>query len=548
MKPVTKLVGYFLIVLIAVMSAGTAFALFPPVISPKNAGTSATEDVTYTYNPSATDGDDDPLTWSLSGAPEGMSFDTSSGAISWTPGEGVTTSGELTLTVSDGIDGSDSEIWTITVTPVNDAPVIDSQANSLNTDEDTPLTITLSDLVVTDPDNSYPTGFTLYVQNGTNYNSSGNTITPDENYNGTLTVPVYVDDGETTNSQSNTFNLTVGVAVVNDAPVITGQAGVLNTPEDTPLAITLSDLVVTDPDNSYPGDFTLSVQVGNNYTRSGNTITPKNNFIGDLTVPVIINDGMSDSNTFDLTVTVTGINDAPVITDQVSLTTPEETALTITLNDLLVTDPDNTYPGDFTLSVQDGTNYTQTGNTITPVVDFNGTLTVPVTVDDGEVVNSLSNTFNLTIGVAVVNDAPVIVGQARPLITDEEAPLVLNLSDLNVTDADNAYPFGFTLIVQDGVNYTHSGTTITPVTNFFGNLSVNVQVNDGSGASNALSNVFGLSVTVNPIDDLPAVGNIPNQTVAEGTPQFPPLNLANYLTEVDGDTINWSSSGNIALA
>ena len=43
-------------------------------------------------------------------------------------------------------------------------------------------------------------------------------------------------------------------------------------------------------------------------------------------------------------------------------------------------DPDNTFPTGFTLSVQNGTNYTRSGNTITPATNFNGALTVPTTV------------------------------------------------------------------------------------------------------------------------------------------------------------------------
>ena len=47
-------------------------------------------------------------------------------------------------------------------------------------------------------------------------------------------------------------------------------------------------------------------------------------------------------------------NGTPVITGQNPLSTPEETALAITLAQLSVTDPDNDYPDDFTLTVQDG--------------------------------------------------------------------------------------------------------------------------------------------------------------------------------------------------
>ena len=60
----------------------------------------------------------------------------------------------------------------------------------------------------------------------------GNTIVPDENYFGDLTVPVFVDDGEAENSQSNTFDLLVTVTSVNDAGPVLGEIGPQGTDED----------------------------------------------------------------------------------------------------------------------------------------------------------------------------------------------------------------------------------------------------------------------------------------------------------------------------
>ena len=242
------------------------------------------------------------------------------------------------------------------------APLIVGQTpNPLPTLEDTAVTVNFGNLVVIDLDSPYPAGFTLTVQDGTNYTRSGNTITPVQDFNGNLTVPVRVNDGVL---DSNLFNLAVSVSAVNDRPVITGQ-NVVTTPEATARQILLTDLQVTDPDNTYPADFTLTVFNGANYTRAGNIITPVADFNGNLTVPVRVTDnsgsGTAQSTVFNMTVTVTAVNNAPVITGQNPLSTVEETNLTITLGDLLVTDADNTYPGDFTLTVQAGANYTRSG-------------------------------------------------------------------------------------------------------------------------------------------------------------------------------------------
>ena len=291
----------------------------------------------------------------------------------------------------------------------------------------------------------------------------------------------------------------------NDAPVITGQVA-LATPEDTALTLTLADLTVTDPDNAYPADFTLTVQAGADYTVSGAEITPAASFAGALTVPVTVNDGTDTSAPFDLLVTVNPVNDAPVITGQVALATPEDTALTLTLADLTVTDPDNAYPADFTLTVQAGADYTVSGAEITPAASFAGALTVPVTVNDG---TDTSAPFDLLVTVNPVNDAPVITGQVA-LATPEDTALTLTLADLTVTDPDNAYPADFTLTVQAGADYTVSGAEITPAASFAGALTVPVTVNDGTDSSAP----FDLLVTVNPahpnvvvimVDDLDVV-------------------------------------------
>jgi hypothetical protein len=148
-----------------------------------------------------------------------------------------------------------------------------------------------------------------------------------------LSVPVSVSDGS---ASSVSFDAKVQVAFVNTSPVITGQTAV-QISEEQAFTITLGHLTVNDPDNTYPTDFTLHVADGTNYTVSGNIITPSPNFSGTLTVPVTVNDGLSDSAPFNFLIDVLSENDAPVITGQTSLSTNEDEAITINLTDLMVT-------------------------------------------------------------------------------------------------------------------------------------------------------------------------------------------------------------------
>ncbi|MHC5112357.1 MAG: beta strand repeat-containing protein, partial [Planctomycetota bacterium] len=348
--------------------------------------------------------------------------------------------GDLTVpvTVSDGTDTSAVFNLVVTVTAVNDQPVITGQ-NPVTTPEITEREILLTDLLVTDIDNDYPADFTLAVQDGDDYTRVGNAITPATDFNGDLTVPVTVTDnsGET-NATSAVFNLTVSVTAVNNQPVITAQLP-LTTAEDTALAITLADLTVTDADSTYPDDFTLTVQDGTDYTRVNNTITPALNFNGDLTVPVTVNDGEADSPVFNLVVTVTPVNDAPVIVDQSVLTTPEDTSLTIVITDVTVVDPDNLFPEDFTIELFDGTDYTRSGNTITPDLNFNGQLSVPATVSDGELTSAQ---FILTVDVSSENDQPILETPIEDQLAIEGTEFNLDVSG-NFADADGD-PLQFT--------------------------------------------------------------------------------------------------------
>ena len=89
----------------------------------------------------------------------------------------------------------------------------------------------------------------------------------------------------------------------NEAPLITAQSAIATT-ENAPVEIQLSHLSVTDADNVYPDDFSLTVHAGTGYSVDGATVTPDAGLTGTLTVPVHVNDGTDDSNTFDLAVAV----------------------------------------------------------------------------------------------------------------------------------------------------------------------------------------------------------------------------------------------------
>jgi gliding motility-associated-like protein len=376
-----------------------------------------------------------------------------------------------------------------------DDPEIKGQ-RPLIVDAGASITIQLSDLIVDPKKSDYPKGFSIEISDGDHYTFSGSTVIPDSDFSGTLEVQIRVVSGK---HHSKKFNLKITVRrkeQVNLAPLIIGQFPV-NGEQNKPVTISLSQLIVVDLDSRYPQDFTLRILPGN-YTVNNNSIIPPVNFSGTLMVMVVVNDGKNDSQSFPLKVAIkeNKKNAKPMITGQVALTTTKNKTIAIQLTHLTVTDPDNSFPSDFQLTVRPGTNYTSISNAITPAQNFIGTLSVNVTVNDGK---DDSDVFPLKVNVVEENMLR-ITGQQNVTML-EDSTLALGVTSLIVSDPDEKFPNGFSLTVLSGDQYSLEGQTIRPAKNLSGNLKVNVQLIRGS----EIVQSYTLLVVVLPVNDPPAL-------------------------------------------
>jgi VCBS repeat-containing protein len=335
------------------------------------------------------------------------------GSYQYTHDSTETTSDSFVYEISDGNGGTAQATVSITITLVNDTPVIIGQnPNPLTTPEETALAITLANLVVTDPDNTYPDDFTLSVQDGANYTRAGNTITPETSFNGTLTVPATVNDGLI---DSPVFNLTVVVGGVNDPPVAVDDTGTLA--EGATLNVAAPGLLANDSDpdigdiltvNTTPvsapanGALTLYTDGSYDYVHDS-TETLSDAFVYE------ISDGNGGTAQATVNLTITPVNDAPVITSTAPTTATEEV---LYIYQVLVDDPDDPNNGvdlTFTLSNEPtGMAISPTGLiTWTPAEGVTTSGLVTVTVADGGEDGALPDTENFTITVTAVNDPPV---------------------------------------------------------------------------------------------------------------------------------------------
>jgi hypothetical protein len=200
---------------------GHCSSIYTPVII-STPDTTATEDVTYSYTFTVDDQDaGDILTLSAVSKPDWLNFNWTSGqksaVLTGTPVHENVGTADVTLRVNDGYTNVDQS-FSISVAGINHIPVITGQ-NALSINEDTPITLSKSDLIITDADNP-PSDLTLQVLAGSNYTFDGNLVTPDANFNGPLSVNVIVKD---LIGQSAVYPVIITVNSVNDVPIITSN-------------------------------------------------------------------------------------------------------------------------------------------------------------------------------------------------------------------------------------------------------------------------------------------------------------------------------------
>ncbi len=163
---------------------------------------SVDEESTLTFSVSATDVDGDVLNYSVTGLPEGASFN--EGTFSWTPADGQAGLYTLNFTVSDG-EFTDSVSMNIQVVEINHAPVIDffGPADGSNYDEGESI-----DLSATGSDVDGDTLSYLIKIDGVTYSTGAEyTWVTDYSSAGTHVVEFIVSDGEQTTSTQITITI-----------------------------------------------------------------------------------------------------------------------------------------------------------------------------------------------------------------------------------------------------------------------------------------------------------------------------------------------------
>ena len=423
------------------------------------------------------------------------------GTFNFVPDQDYNGADSFTYTVIDGQGGMDVETITLTINPVNDAPV--GRSDTYGTDEDTAVTTgnVLTNDTDVDGDVLTVDSFTQAGNGTVVYNNDGTfTYTPNADYNGSDTFTYDVIDAE---GVTDTVTVTVNVTPVNDAPVAVGET--LTVQED--VRATTGNVLANDTDVDIEplsiDSFTQPSYGKVTYNGDGTfSYRPSYDYYGSDSFTYTVSDGNGGFDTATMEITINPVNDAPRVRTDYARTDEDTTVVTgnVLANDYEVEGEDMTFEG-FAQPEHGTVVYNNDGTfTYTPDENFNGSDRFSYTLSD---IHGARETGWVRVTVDAVNDAPEAAGETVNL--NEDVPVNIDVLT-NDSDLD-----GDTMSIQDFVQPEHGTVvndgngvfTYTPDSNYNGTDSFTYTITDGNG----LTDTATVNLTVQAVNDAPDVAD-----------------------------------------
>jgi streptogramin lyase len=172
------------------------------------------EGSTLSFTITATDGDNDPLTFAAASLPSGAAFNASTRTFSWTPAYSQSGTYPVTFTADDGYGGTASETVNIVVNNKNRAPVLTSIGNKA-IDESSTLTFSIS---AADADGDALTYAASTLPGGATFSAATKTFswTPMYTQSGNYQITFTVSD-----DYGGSSSETIAISVNNKIPAFT---------------------------------------------------------------------------------------------------------------------------------------------------------------------------------------------------------------------------------------------------------------------------------------------------------------------------------------
>ena len=455
------------------------------------------------------------------------------GKLTFVPDPDWNGSTTFSYMATDGKGAYASSTVTFDVAPVNDAPVARDDYLLLN--ENTSKTLAAASGVILgsagrdhDPEGEALTvvsvknadgqsatagtalvgtwgTLTLNADGGYTYESTSKSIPAGTSEYDTFTYTVRDASGAT-----STATLKVEVVGMNDDPVLIGTpTATLVEDAGTSATFKIADMF-KDPDT---GDQLHFMEVSGNLIGTGSTtlnlaegklvldpvtgtmtFTPKENYYGDVVIPVTVSDGKGGAATANVTVKVEPVNDAPGISGTPT-SVAENLAGAATLNSVKLT-----------MWAQDRADRPDAGTGLWPSPET----------------QNYTATVSVTNGTLSYNYTPPASGHV-----DSAGNLILAATPVLSADGRTLKLTGAEMSIQEFLN-TSGNLRYTPDVGFYGTEKVQMSINDGGniGSGGAKTTTAQFDITVTHLNVLPSLAYVPSSDPARVLyPEFTRVDL-----------------------
>lgn len=502
-------------------------ANLPPAVADATGETD--EDTPLDLALDAADPEGQPLSFRVVSGPihgSASVIDQAAGVLRYIPDPDYHGTDAFTVVASDGIAESEPALISVTVLPVNDAPVVaPGQAVAVDEDGEWEGLLVASDIDL----DALTFGVAVAAQRGTvevvDEAAGRFRYVPSADYNGPDAFSIEVSDGTL---GSGPVVVSVAVAPVNDPPVIVvGQSIILEEGGTGSLAVEVVDV---------DGDAT-TIEIASQADAGTAVVVDAaaglveyqagTEFNGDDSFELIARDAGSASEATAIAVHISAVNDRP-IADAAVHAVDEDQALEAQLS---ATDPD----GDqltYAIASQATHGHVALLDAYSgafryvPDADFNGPDGFTFTASDGELTSLAAS---VTIQVNPVNDPPVAQELQYALVAGESVEITLVGSDVEGDD------LSFSVVEQPSLGEltgTLPNLTYTAFADSDGNDAFTYRANDGTddGApAIVLLNVGGANT---PPENRSAAGGVTEEDV--------PLGLALAGRDADDDELTFA--------
>ena len=496
-----------------------------------------------TINTTASDIEDNNISFTVIDANPGVVVDVSTSAEAIVLNSIPGASGQTTLTVRvvDSSGTTVTEIITVSVaiTP-SVAPVLMVSTNLISVIEDfrtsviiqTTATDVDDDTITVSVSASMPivTAVISTPFNAQSTISNSITLTAIGNANGTATLTVLAADS---GGQSNTTEIVIVVSSIEDTPTLTIPSTTLTVAEDFASILTIATANDVDGDTllisvveSTMGIITVTTSA------SGVSVSSILNANGQTTLTIIVNDGTQDT-TAQVVVNVTPVNDPPLLNiPSATLTRAEDF-----MGAMSVATASDVEGNPLTFTVTESTTgvirvtASSSDVRISSLGEANGITTLVISVSDGD----LTTTAQVVITVTPVNDPPTLSVSTTALNLNEDFAttevITVNRNDIDSNTLTLTVSESTTGVVS--VTTTAAGVQVTNINNANGATTLTINLSDGTTSTSTQ-----VGVTVTPVNDPPTLSVSTNNIATNFG--FSTITINVTLSDVEDSTLSFS--------